>query len=78
MTPNFNRIIETNKCGFIPREKIGDVSNGVLSPSTMAKLDSLGQGIKGRFRIGRKVCYTPEAVVEFLTAKCQVIDDENA
>lgn len=77
MMPNFSRIIESDKCGFIPREKIGDVTNGVLNPSTMAKLDSLGQGIKGRFRIGRKVCYTPKAVVEFLNARCQVLDEKS-
>ena len=74
--PDFTGIITANKCGFIPREKIGDATNGLLSPTTMAKLDSMRQGIKGRFRVGRKICYPTQAVVEFLKSRCRIVVDD--
>ena len=48
---------------FIFRDKVGAFG---LNPRTMANLDSKGLGPKGRFRIGRKIVYDREALLEWL------------
>ncbi|MDY0222909.1 MAG: hypothetical protein RBR67_17400 [Desulfobacterium sp.] len=70
---DFSGIIKSNPCGFIIREKIGEASGGILSPGYAANLDSAGKGIKGRFKVGRKVAYPAHAVVEFLEERAQLV-----
>lgn len=53
----------------IPRCQIGIASGGVLHPRTMANRDSRGDGISGRFAIGRRVIYPVKNVVQFLQQK---------
>ena len=61
-----SKIIENNPVGFITRENIDKATGGLLHPRTMANLDSKGDGIKNRFRVGRTVCYPVCDVVDFL------------
>lgn len=55
------------------REKVGQFSGGVLDPKTMANLDSCGKGPAGRFRIGRKVVYTVEALIRWIEDRAEVV-----
>ncbi|MBF0259490.1 MAG: hypothetical protein HQK62_11730 [Desulfamplus sp.] len=64
--PDFSGIIKSNPSGFITRENIYKNTGGLISSRYLANLDSKGEGIKGRFKIGRKVVYPVHAVVEFL------------
>lgn len=74
--PDFSGIIKAYPCGFIPRMEIGKATGGLLSPEYMCNLDSNRdvEGIRGRFKVGRKVCYPVQSVVEFLEKRTQVID----
>lgn len=65
----FDGILKAYPCGFIAREEIEKATGGVLSRKYLANLDSLGQGIQGRFRVGRKIVYPTIRVVEFLKSR---------
>ena len=54
---------------FVARERIGDLTGGVLSSGYCANLDSQGRGIAGRIRVGRKICYPVVNVVSFLESR---------
>ncbi len=42
------------------RREVGRLTGGIIQPGTIANLDSLGLGPKGRFFISRKICYERE------------------
>ena len=67
--PDFSKIIENCQSGYIPRTKLFEATGGLLHPGTEANNDSLGIGIPGRIKIGRKVVYPVKAVVEYLQSK---------
>ena len=73
--PDFSKIIENNPVGFILRERIREATGGLLSPGYVANLDSDKNraGIKGRFRVGRKVAYPVQCVIEFLENRAEII-----
>jgi len=58
----------------VARQKVGEFSGGLLHPRTMANLDSLGQGPKGRIRLGRRVAYTVESLIQWMEARCTSLD----
>ena len=55
---------------ILTRKKLHELTGGLVSPSTLANLDSLGEGIRPRLRIGSKVAHPKEAVIEFLKRRC--------
>lgn len=55
--------------GIIPRTDIEAFSNGLYRPATMAKLDSLGQGPSGAFKVGKRVYYPEQELIEWLNAR---------
>ncbi len=72
LKPDFSQIIKNNPAGYILRSNLTKATGGLLHGRTMANLDSMGIGIKGRISIGRKVAYKVEAVVEYLQSKVTV------
>ena len=74
--PDYSKIIENNPMGFILRERIGIATGGILSPGYSANLDSdkEREGIKGRFRVGRKIAYPVQSVVDFLESRTEMLD----
>ncbi|GAB6147012.1 hypothetical protein [Desulfocicer niacini] len=73
--PDFTGIIKNNPCGFITRQNILNATGGLISPKYAACLDSDpdAEGIKGRFKVGRKVCYPVHEVVGFLERRAQMM-----
>ena len=53
----------------IPRKEIGRATGGILHPNTMANLDCLGEGIPGRFKIGRNTIYPVPGAIGFIRSK---------
>lgn len=51
---------------FVAREQLKEFSGGSVSPGSAANLDSQGLGPKDAFKIGRKVCYPLESLIEWL------------
>lgn len=71
--PDLSAIIKNNPAGFIPRQKISEATGGLIHPRTLANLDSLGQGIPERFRVGRKICYPVWAVIRFIEERIEPV-----
>jgi hypothetical protein len=53
----------------VPRKYIGQATGRILHPRTMANLDSLGQGIEGRFKIGRHTIYPVDCIIRHIKKK---------
>ena len=48
-------------------------SGGILNARTLANADCLGTGPKGRVRVGRKVAYPVDSLIEWMQAKMEVV-----
>jgi len=57
--------------GLIPRTDIDKATGGILSPQTMANLDSTGGGIEKSVTINKKRFYPIEAVINYVMGKIQ-------
>jgi hypothetical protein len=58
------------KSPVITREKLEEITGGMLKARTLANLDCQGKGIKGGTRIGQKtLVYPVENVIAFLDDK---------
>jgi len=64
--------LSKNAPEILTRQKIHEFSGGLISAKTLANLDSSGEGVVPRLRIGGKVAYPKEAVIEFLKRRCQI------
>jgi predicted DNA-binding transcriptional regulator AlpA len=53
---------------IISRDHVEKLLGGVVSSKTLANLDSLGEGPK-RMRVGRKVAYLTEDLLEWLSSR---------
>ena len=56
---------------IITRKKLHELTGGLVSEKTLANLDSLGEGIQPRMRIGGKVAYPKQAAITFLKQRCR-------
>ena len=60
-----------NWCGqIVPRTKIEEYTGGLLTPKTLANLDSLGIGPE-RITVGRRVAYPVDELNEWLRERCR-------
>ncbi len=51
---------------ILTRQKIYELTGGLISPKTLANMDSEGTGIRPRMKIGGKVAYPKGPTIEFL------------
>jgi len=70
-------MIEKWKSPIVARTEVKAFSGGLLNEKTMANSDSLGVGVAGRFRVGRKICYPTKNLAEWLEARSEVIPERN-
>jgi phage terminase Nu1 subunit (DNA packaging protein) len=63
---NFKQILDKWPSPFITRKKLCDMTGGIINSRTIANLDSLGRGIKGKTKVGGLVVYEVANVVEWL------------
>lgn len=58
---------------LVAREKVGEFSGGIISPKTIANLDSKGgEGPKGRITVGRKVAYPVDLLIKWLESRAKL------
>jgi hypothetical protein len=62
---------------FVARDRVSEFSGGILHPRTMANLDALHLGPKGRIRInGKKCAYPVDELIQWLEERSKLVDDE--
>lgn len=66
----FDQMKEKWPSGIVSRSEIGKFTGGILSPGTMANVDSMGLGPE-RMTIGRKVAYPVDSLVQWLIGRTQ-------
>jgi hypothetical protein len=66
---NFDSLIKSLP-PMISRDHVEKYLGGVISPKTLANLDSEGKGPR-RMRIGRKVAYFTEDLLEWLSLRAK-------
>jgi hypothetical protein len=72
--PDLSKLRDKWPSTFVSRDKVSDFSGGVLHPRTMANLDALGQGPKGRIRMnGKKIAYPVDELIAWMQSRCQVV-----
>ena len=54
---------------FVARQEIKNFSGGITSAKYIANLDSQGLGPPGRIKIGRKVAYPIDNLIEWLESR---------
>jgi len=52
---------------YIPRTKVTQFSQGLLHPRTLANADSLGCGPKEKIRCGKKVYYSMDSLLAYIS-----------
>ena len=58
---------------IIARSQVEKLLGGVISAKRLANLDSRGEGPKQRMRIGRKIAYRTEDLLEWLAARTKIL-----
>ena len=58
---------------LVSRDQISAFTGGAISRGHLANLDSQGQGIPERLRIGGKICYPTKAVVRWLEQRAEKV-----
>jgi hypothetical protein len=59
---------------IISRDRVEDLLGGVISAKTLANLDSLGKGPKGRMRSGGKIVYGRDNLLEWLDNRTKILN----
>ena len=67
----FNKLMSTAP-EIITRKKLKELTGGLISEKTLANLDSNGEGIRPRMRIGGKTAYPRKAAIEWLKKRCEI------
>lgn len=76
--PNFEELAAKWASAWVARVEVKTFSGGTLNAKTMANLDSTGQGVKGRFRIGRQVVYPVNNLIEWMRARFEPIQNKRS
>jgi hypothetical protein len=76
---DFSSIFSEWKSPFVTRNQLYDLTGGMIHPKTIRNLDSLGEGIKGKFAIGRrKVAYPVNEVIAWLNDRYNKVNTPTA
>ena len=62
----FNKMANKWPSEIVARTEIEKFTGGLITPKSIANLDSLGKGVAGRMNIGRKVAYPVDTLVNWL------------
>jgi hypothetical protein len=56
---------------ILTRREIERLSGGAVKAQRLSQLDMIGEGPPDRFRIGHKVCYPKDSVIQWLLERMQ-------
>lgn len=59
---------------IMARKNLGRLTGGMLHPRTIANLDAENRGPSGKIRIGRKVGFTRDGILDWLDQNMELVD----
>ena len=62
----YNKMAARWPSSIVARAEVKNFTGGGISSKTLANADSKGIGPAGRFLVGRRICYTVPALLEWL------------
>ena len=69
MSFDFKKLKENWGSPIVARTEIQRFTGGIVHGRTIANMDALGTGPKERIRIGRKVAYPVDSIIEWLQSR---------
>ena len=66
---DFKKLAEDWKSPFVARSEMENFTKGLYKPRSMNTFDGNGSGIKRKLKIGTKIVYLKEDVIEWLKRK---------
>jgi len=72
--PDFASLDKKWPSSYVWRQESYKFSGGIINARTLANLDSKGIGPKGRIRIGRKIAYPVQSMIEWLEGRSEVVE----
>lgn len=70
---NFQELKKKWPSALVAREMVSEFTGGLISSRYIANLDSAGHGVPDRIRIGRKVAYPIDSLIEWLEKRASNI-----
>ena len=70
---DFAKLAEKWPSAIVFRSEINRFTGGFISRGYLSNLDSANKGPKIRVRVGRKIAYPVESVVEWLESRSEVL-----
>ncbi len=74
--PSFRSMAERWPSSMVARTEIERFTGGIISEKYLANLDSQGKGPEGRIRVGRKIAYPVDRLIEWLASRATEVRDK--
>ncbi len=71
LPPELEAMAQKWPSAIVARSEVGRFTGGAIAPGTLANADCRGDGPRGRIQVGRRTCYSVDALLEWLAARCQ-------
>jgi hypothetical protein len=71
---DLSELVSAWSAPYVARKQVAKFSGGILHPRTMANLDSLGKGPRGRIRMGRAIAYPTGELVAWMQERTELVD----
>jgi hypothetical protein len=68
---NLDKLKEKWPSPFVSRDRIYEFTDGILKQTGMNTLDARGTGIQKRYRIGRRVFYETESIINWMKERAK-------
>jgi hypothetical protein len=72
--PDFSSLAQKWPSPFVARHEIERFTGGMVSIKYLANLDCQGLGPKIRIKVGRKIAYPVQSVIEWMESRAKVIE----
>ena len=66
---NFDEMREKWPSEYVARTEVDKFSGGLVNPRTLANYDCLGTGPAEKIRLGKKIGYTVDSLIEWLNSR---------
>ncbi len=72
--PDFSSLAKKWPSPYVARQEVEKFTGGMISIKYLANLDCQGLGPKGRVKVGRKIAYSVQSIVEWLENRSKVFE----